>query len=81
MIDVDDIVIEALRDAILYPTMIAEFVDEALSMLQSDSTAHRLGALEAQLATVEQERSRLVAPVARGTAGGPSSCGRVQLTG
>jgi DNA invertase Pin-like site-specific DNA recombinase len=68
MIDADDIVIEALLDDILDPTMIGEAVNEAVGILQGKGSgvADRLAAIEAQLAVVNQERDRLVAAIAAG---------------
>jgi site-specific DNA recombinase len=68
MTDANDLVIEALLDDVLDQTLIADAVDEALRLLQRDDTPDRLARVEAQLATVHQERDRLVAAIA---AGGP----------
>ena len=67
MADADEIVIEALLDDVLDQSMLDDAVDEAMRLQQCDDSAKRLAALDAQIATVEQERDRLVAAI---TAGG-----------
>jgi hypothetical protein len=68
MTDANDILIEALLDDVLDETMLLEAVDEALQIIDSNVAIDRLPTLEAQLATVDQERERLVSAIA---AGGP----------
>ena len=66
MVDADDIVIEALLDDVLDRRLLEESVDEALRLLQGDDPTDRIAAVEREFATVEQERSRLVAAIAAG---------------
>ena len=67
MVDADDIVIEALLDDVLDERLLEDSVNEALRLLQGERPADQIATVERELATVEQERSRLVAAI---TAGG-----------
>ena len=64
----DAIVVEALLDDIIDPTIVRDAVDEALRLLESDheNIGARLDRLEGELATVERERARLVSAIASG---------------
>ncbi len=53
MSDADDIVIEALLDDVLDPSMMRDAVDEALEILQRDDSPDRLARLDADLADAE----------------------------
>ena len=64
--DADDIVIEALLDDILDPSMVRDAVDVALEILQRDDSPDRLARLDADLQTLNQERARLAAAIATG---------------
>ena len=66
MVDANDIVIEALLDDVRDASMLEDSVTEALRLLQGKAPADRTRAIERELATVEQERSRLVAAIAAG---------------
>ena len=66
MVDADDIVIEALLDDVLDATVLEDSVSEALRLLQGEAPEDRTRTIEGELATVEQERSRLVAAIAAG---------------
>jgi hypothetical protein len=66
MVDADDIVIEALLDDVLDASMLEDAVSEALRLLQGEASEDRTQAIERELKTVEQERSRLVAAIAAG---------------
>ena len=66
MSDADDIVIEALLDDILDPSMVRDAVDVALEILQRDDSPDRLARLDADLQTLNQERARLAAAIATG---------------
>ena len=67
MVDADDIVIEALLDDVLDAQLLEDSVTEALRLLQGENPTDRIGDVDRELATVDQERSRLVAAI---TAGG-----------
>jgi hypothetical protein len=64
--DADDVVIEALLDDVLDAQLLEESVSEALRLLQGEHPIDRIGEVDRELATVEQERSRLVAAIAAG---------------
>jgi hypothetical protein len=65
MLDADYILIEALLDDLLDPTMIRDAIDEALALLQDDDgRSERLDRLQGELASVEQESMRLVSAIA-----------------
>jgi DNA invertase Pin-like site-specific DNA recombinase len=68
MAQADDIVIEGLLDDVLDHGIIDDAVNEALRLLQGhERVTDRLSAtIEAQLVTLEQERSRLVTAIATG---------------
>jgi hypothetical protein len=68
MADADSILIEALLDDILAPTIIRDAVDEAVRLLQGDGRDNGsvITRIEQELATVEQERDRLVFAIASG---------------
>ena len=66
MSDGNAIVIEALLDEVLDLSMIEDSVDEGLRVLQGEAGEDRTAALDRELATVEQESSRLVAAIAAG---------------
>jgi hypothetical protein len=66
MSDADDIVIEALLDDILDPSMVRDAVDVALELLQRDDSQDRLARLDADLEVLNQERARLAAAIATG---------------
>ena len=66
MVDANDIVIEALLDDVLDASMLKDSVREALRLLQGEAPEDRSKAIEREMATVEQERSRLVAAIAAG---------------
>ena len=67
MMDANGIVIEALLDDVLDLRVLEDSVDEALRLLQGETTDDRAATIDRELATVEQERSRLVTAI---TAGG-----------
>ena len=46
--------------------LVTDSVDEALRLLQGDDDSDRLSAIEAQIAKVERERTRLVTAIATG---------------
>jgi hypothetical protein len=69
MDDANDVLIEALLDDVLDESLVTDSVDEALRLLQGDDDSDRLSAIEAQIAKVDRERTRLVTAIA--TAGGP----------
>ena len=64
--DGNGIVIEALLDEVLDMRMLEDSVDEALRLLQGENPEDRIVMVDRELATVEQERSRLVAAIAAG---------------
>ena len=66
MMDANGIVIEALLDDVLDLLMLEDSVDEALRLLQGENPEDRIVIIDRELATVEQERSRLVAAIAAG---------------
>ena len=66
MMDANGIVIEALVDDVLDLLMLEDSVDEALRLLQGENPDDRIVIIDRELATVEQERSRLVAAIAAG---------------
>ncbi len=66
MIDADNIVVEALLDDVLDPSMIQDAVEEGLRLLCGDDHGDQLDRLEAEIATIEQERARLVTAIATG---------------
>ena len=66
MMDANGIVIEALLDDVLDLRMLEDSVDEALRLLQGETPEDRIVIVDRELATVEQERSRLVAAIAAG---------------
>ena len=66
MVDADDIVIEALLDDVLDQRLLEDSVSEALRLLQGETPEDRIVIVDRELATVEQERSRLVAAIAAG---------------
>jgi DNA invertase Pin-like site-specific DNA recombinase len=66
MPDADDIVIEALLDDVLDPSIVQDAVAEGVRLLQGDHPGDELDRIDAQLATVEQERNRLVTAIATG---------------
>ncbi len=66
MVDADDIVIEALLDDVLDAQLLEDSVSEALRLLQGENPKDRIAEVDRELATVEQERSRLVAAIAAG---------------
>jgi site-specific DNA recombinase len=67
MTDADEIVIEALLDDVMDDTIVADAVTEAIAIIHADPV-NRIPAIEAELAAVDQERSRLVAAIASGGA-------------
>jgi site-specific DNA recombinase len=68
MVDADQIVIEALLDDVLDPSIIGEAIDEAVRLLCVDNTDNRsvISAIDQELATVDRERNRLVSAIASG---------------
>jgi hypothetical protein len=66
MVDADDIVIEALLDDVLDASILEDSVAEGLRLLLGEANEDRTAIIERELATVEQERSRLVAAIAAG---------------
>jgi DNA invertase Pin-like site-specific DNA recombinase len=67
MEDGNGIVVEALLDEVLDPSMLEDSANEAVRLLQGEGAEDRTATVERELATVEQECSRLVAAI---TAGG-----------
>jgi hypothetical protein len=67
MVDADDILIEALLDDVLDPSILRDAVDVALGELQADDGPRdRIERIEADIDTIEQERARLVTAIATG---------------
>jgi DNA invertase Pin-like site-specific DNA recombinase len=66
MMDADNIVVEALLDDVLDPSMIQDAVEEALQLLRGDDRNDRVEQLDAELATINKERARLVTAIATG---------------
>jgi hypothetical protein len=67
MMDTDEILIEAVLDDALDETMIADAVEEGVRLLRGDDVPQdRLGQIDRQIASVEQERGRLVTAIASG---------------
>ena len=66
MDDTYDVMIEALLDDVLDDSLVTDSVDEALRLLQGDDDSDRLSAIEAQIAKVDRERTRLVTAIATG---------------
>ena len=66
MDDTNDVLIEALLDDVLDDSLVTDSVDEALRLLQGDDDSDRLSAIEAQIAKVDRERTRLVTAIATG---------------
>jgi len=66
MADADDILIEALLDDVMDPTIVRDAIDEAVMLLQGDGSHDRLDRLDAELEAVESERTRLVTAIAIG---------------
>jgi hypothetical protein len=66
MEDANEILIEALLDDVLDGDMLREAVDEGLKVLLADGPGDELGRLDATLATLDQERGRLVTAIATG---------------
>ena len=65
--EADGIVIEALLDDVLDPSMLTDAVDAACRLLQGDDgLAERLATIEAQIATIDRERARLATAIAAG---------------
>jgi site-specific DNA recombinase len=68
MADADDIVLEALLDDVLDATIVQDAIDEAVRLIQSDAgtVAGKVASIDARLATIDDERTRLVAAIAAG---------------
>jgi hypothetical protein len=66
MVDGDNIVIEALLDDVLDQDILRDATEEAIQLLQGDDPGDQLNRLEAELATIDQERARLVNAIATG---------------
>jgi FixJ family two-component response regulator len=67
MQDANDILIEALMDDVLDPSMVADAVASAIEMLRSeDGGTARATAIDDELERLSQERSRLVSAVTNG---------------
>ena len=66
MEDGNGIVLEALLDEVLDKSILTDAADEALTLLKGDTPEDRVAAIERELATVEQERARLVTAIATG---------------
>jgi site-specific DNA recombinase len=66
MRDTDEIVIEALLDEVLDASILHDAIEAALALIQRDVPADRLARVECDLATVEQERTRLATAIAEG---------------
>ena len=66
MRDADDMLIEALLDDVLDPSMIRDAVEEGLQLLRGDVRNDHIEQLDAELATIEQERARLATAIATG---------------
>jgi hypothetical protein len=58
--------VNALLEDILDEGIVTEAVDEAMRLLQADSPADQIPAIERELETVNAERSRLVSAIAAG---------------
>ena len=63
--DADGIVLEAMLDDVLTPGVLSEAVDEALTLLQSD-TPQRAGEIERRIGRLEREKANLVRAIAAG---------------
>jgi hypothetical protein len=66
MVDADDIVLEALLDDVIDPTMVSDAADEALNLLRRDRPSQHLDRIDDELATIEHERVRLANAIATG---------------
>jgi hypothetical protein len=68
MTDANEILVEALLDDVLDQDILREAVEEALAEINQDNGSVRLKIerLDAELATIEQERGRLVTAIATG---------------
>jgi hypothetical protein len=66
MLEADDIVLEALIDDVLDPTIIEDSISEALRLLQGDGPNDQIERLDLEIATVSRERDRLVSAIATG---------------
>jgi hypothetical protein len=66
MMDADDIVIEALLDDVIDPTIVSDAVDEALNLLRGDRPSQHLDRIDEELATIEHECVRLANAIATG---------------
>lgn len=64
--DADDVLLEALLDDVLDPTIVRDAADEAIRLLRDDGRAERLDRLDAELAALNRERDRIVAAIAAG---------------
>lgn len=66
MEDANDILIEALLDDVLDPTIVADAVDLTLQLVDGTHASGRADMLQAERVKLERERSRLVAAIAAG---------------
>jgi hypothetical protein len=62
----DAYLLDALLKDIMDPSIVADAIEEAIALLQNDTTAARIQLLEADLEVVTRERDRLVAAIASG---------------
>ena len=58
--------VDALLEDVLDETIVADAVDEAVRLLQSDAAADQIPAVERELETINAERGRLVSAIAAG---------------
>jgi site-specific DNA recombinase len=58
--------VSALLEDILDETIVTESIEEAVRLVQADSPADAIPAIEGELATINAERSRLVSAIAAG---------------
>ncbi len=66
MADTDEMVLEALLDEVLDPSILTDAVDSALALVRGDVGSARATQIDGDLAAVDQERARLVEAIAAG---------------
>lgn len=73
----DDAVLCAIEDVVLAPAIVDSVVDQVIEQVQAARGANRRPAIEREMATIEQEISRLAGAIASGgdvpASSGPSS--------
>ena len=66
MPDADDIVLEALLDDVIDPTIVSDAIDEALNLLRGDRPSEHLDRIHEELDIIERERVCLANAIAAG---------------